>query len=163
MKGAKDGGAHSAGLKGQEEPYCIGDGNEDAFDSAEIAHLAQTGEVCMRQAHTGIKDTAQYTDNGDNKADRLTGLDAAAVDVQEDQISNHGCDYCGTCGDQGVHIGAYCDTDARCAEQRFHQIAESGKESCTSSESFFRIGCRTSGAGDCSCQFCIHECKRDVE
>lgn len=155
--------AHAACLKCEVEPYCIGDSNEDSLYAAEVAHLAEQAEVCVGQADACVENDACNTDNGDDKADELTGLNAAHVDEQEYQVCNNGCDDCRNYREQSVDICTDRNADTGSAEQGFNKIAKACEEACAAAKCLFGVGCGACGAGDSCCQLCEHECEGDVE
>ena len=155
--------AHAACLKCKEEPYCVGDSDEDALYAAEVAHLAEETEVCAGKSDSCVQHNACNADDGDDKADELAGFDAAHIDEQEDEVCNDGCNDRRNYREQGVNICADGNTDTGCAEQRLNKIAEACEEACTSAECLFGVCCRACGAGDSGCKLCEHECEGDVE
>ena len=117
----------------------------------------------MGQADACVENDACNTDNGDDKADELAGLDAAHVDEQEYQVCNNGCDDCRNYREQSVNICTDRNADTGRAEQGFNKIAEACEEACAAAKGLFGVGCGACGAGDSGCQLCEHECEGDVE
>ena len=156
-------GAHAACLKGKVEPYCVGDCVEDALYAAELAHLAEEGEVAAGKADACVQDNACNADDGDDEADGLTGFNAAHVDEQEDEVCHNRRYDSGDNGEQGVNVCAYCNADTGGAEQGFNQIAEACEEACAAAEGLLGVGCGACGAGDRGRQFCKHEREGDIE